>query len=82
VDDFTIAASNPDLISDLCDTLKERYTITGSDNLESFLVIHIVKEDERLDLSQPGHIAKCAAMLYPNGTIVQRRRSGSVTTGC
>jgi len=61
VDDFTIAASNPDLISDLCDTLKERYTITGSDNLESFLVIHIVKEDERLDLSQPGHIAKCAA---------------------
>jgi hypothetical protein len=48
------------LITELCDILKERDTVTESDNLESFLGIHIVEEDHRLYLSQPGHIAKCA----------------------
>jgi hypothetical protein len=60
VDDFAIAASDNELIAELCDHLKQRYTITESDNLESFLGIHIVQEDGRLYLSQPGHIAKCA----------------------
>ena len=68
VDDFAIAASNQTLITELCDILKERYTITESDNLESFLGIHIVQEQERLYLSQPGHIAKCAreAQILPS----------------
>ena len=35
-----------------------KYTITESDNLETFLGIHIVKEREHLYLSQPGHINK------------------------
>ena len=48
------------LITDLCDALKERYSITESDNLESFLGIHIVQDQQRIYLSQPGHIAKCA----------------------
>ena len=60
VDDFAIAASSQAPIRELCDLLKTRYTITESDNLESFLGIHIVQEDARLYLSQPGHIAKCA----------------------
>ena len=45
---------------ELCDALKEKYMITESDNLESFLGIHIVKDGDKLYLSQPGHIAKCA----------------------
>ena len=60
VDDFAIAASHTELITELCDFLKEKYTITETDNLESFLGIHIVQDHERLYLSQPGHIAKCA----------------------
>jgi hypothetical protein len=60
VDDFAIAASHQELITELCDLLKEKYTITETDNLESFLGIHIVSDHERLYLSQPGHIAKCA----------------------
>ena len=60
VDDFAIAASHQELITELCDLLKEKYTITETDNLESFLGIHIVRDHERLYLSQPGHIAKCA----------------------
>ena len=60
VDDFAIVSSHPALIQELCDHLKTRYTITESDNLESFLGIHIVQHDSRLYLSQPGHIAKCA----------------------
>jgi len=68
VDDFAIAASDPTLINDLCDSLREKYTITESDNLESFLGIHIVKEDDRLYLSQPGHIAKCAATAEVDST--------------
>jgi hypothetical protein len=60
VDDFAIAASDPSLITELCEVLKKRYTVTESDNLESFLGIHIVKDDDRLYLSQPGHIARCA----------------------
>ena len=60
VDDFAIAASHTELITELCDFLKEKYTITETDNLESFLGIHIIKDQERLYLSQPGHMAKCA----------------------
>jgi hypothetical protein len=61
VDDFAIAASHTELITELCDALKEKYTITESDNLKSFLGIHIVKaQNDCLYLSQPGHIAKCA----------------------
>jgi hypothetical protein len=60
VDDFAIAASHSDLITELCNTLKEKYTITESDNLESFLGIHIVQQNDKLYLSQPGHIAECA----------------------
>ena len=58
--DFAIASSHSALIQELCDHLKTRYTITESDNLESFLGIHIAQHDSRLYLSQPGHIAKCA----------------------
>jgi hypothetical protein len=60
VDDFAIAASHTELITELCDVLKEKYTITETGNLELFLGIHIVQDQERLYLSQPGHIAKCA----------------------
>jgi hypothetical protein len=58
VDDFAIAATSQDQISRLCDILKTKYTITESDNLESFLGIHIVKDKDTLYLSQPGHIQK------------------------
>jgi hypothetical protein len=60
VDDFAIAATTQDLITELCNVLKLKYTITESDNLESFLGIHIVQEHGSLYLSQPGHIAKIA----------------------
>jgi hypothetical protein len=60
VDDFAIAASHQDMIAELCAHLKEKYTITETDNLESFLGMHIVKENDKRYLSQPGHIAKCA----------------------
>jgi hypothetical protein len=60
VDDFAIAASHPEPITELCDALKEKYNITESDNLESFLGIHIVKDGDKLYLSQPGHITKCS----------------------
>ena len=58
VDDFAIAANNQIMIDRLCATLKTRYKITESDNLESFLGIHIAKEGKHLYLSQPGHIMK------------------------
>ena len=61
VDDFAIAATHQDLIDDLCRTLRLRYQITESDNLESFLGIHILKDKDSLYLSQPGHIAKVIA---------------------
>jgi hypothetical protein len=61
VDDFAIAATHQELIDDLCATLRVRYQITESDNLESFLGIHILKDKDTLYLSQPGHIAKIIA---------------------
>ena len=61
VDDFAIAATHQDLIDELCATLRIRYQITESDNLESFLGIHILKDKNNLYLSQPGHIAKIIA---------------------
>jgi hypothetical protein len=57
---FAIAASHPSLTEDLCSTLKKKYTITESDNLKSFLGIHIVQDNNRLYRSQPGHISKLA----------------------
>ena len=51
IDDFAIAATDQSLIDDLCRILKQQFTITGSDNLESFLGIHIVKEGDILYLS-------------------------------
>jgi len=59
VDDFAIAASSQALITELCDALKKKYTITESDNLDYFLGIHIVQDKGNLYLNQPGHIAKC-----------------------
>ena len=59
VDIFAIAASHQELITELCDLLKEKYTITKTDYLDLFLGIHIVRDQECLYLSQPGHIAKC-----------------------
>ena len=68
MDDFAIAATTQALINELCDCLKEKYTITETDNLESFLGIHIVQENGNLYLSQPGHIAKCTreANIHPH----------------
>jgi hypothetical protein len=48
VDDFAIAATHQDLIDALCTTLRLRYQITESDNLESFLGIHILKDKDTL----------------------------------
>ena len=61
VDDFAIAATHQVLIDELCRTLELRYQITESDNRESFLGIHILKDKDTLYLSQPGHIAKIIA---------------------
>jgi hypothetical protein len=59
VDDFAIASSHQDLIDELIQCLhKKPYQLTESDNLESFLGIHIVREGDCLHLSQPGHITK------------------------
>ena len=60
VDDFAVAATHQELIDDLCTSLKKKYTITESDNLESFLGIHIKRDGPHLYLSQPGHIQKMA----------------------
>ena len=58
VDDFAIASTDQYLIDELCTTLKTKYILSESDNLETFLGVHIVKEDGHLYLSQPGHIQK------------------------
>ena len=58
VDNFAIAASSPELIEELCIKLKEKYIITESDSLESFLGVHMERHDGCLYLSQPGLIAK------------------------
>jgi len=59
VDDFAIAATHQHLIDELIAALKAAgYRITESNNLESFLGIHIVQEGTTLYLSQPGHIDK------------------------
>ena len=58
VDDFAVASTHHDLIENLCSILRTKYTITESDNLESFLGIHIQRDGTNLYLSQPGHIQK------------------------
>jgi hypothetical protein len=58
VDDFAIAASHQHLITALCDDLKQRYVITESDTLESFLGIRIHSTKGGMYLSQPGHLQK------------------------
>ena len=60
VDDFAIAATNQSLIKELCDLLKTKYILSESDNLETFLGVHIVQENGNLSFSQPGHIQKMA----------------------
>jgi hypothetical protein len=58
VDDFAIGASHQHLITQLCDDLKERYVITESDTLETFLGIRIHSANSGMYLSQPGHLQK------------------------
>ena len=60
VDDFAIAATKQRYIKELCDILKSKYTITESNNLESFLGVRIEQANGNLYLSQPGHIASMA----------------------
>ena len=61
VDDFAIAASSAHLIDELCRILRSKYIITESDTLESFLGVHMIREQGSLYLSQPGKIAKLVA---------------------
>jgi hypothetical protein len=58
VDDFAISSIEQYLIDELCTTLKTKYILSEFDNLETFLGVHIVKDDGHLYLSQPGHIQK------------------------
>jgi hypothetical protein len=67
VDDFAIAASHQHLITQLCDHLKERYVITESDTLESFLGIRIHSTKTGMYLSQPGHLQKIFDLAQTNG---------------
>ena len=63
VDDFAIAATKQRYIKNLCDILKSKYTITESNNLESFLGVRIEQAHGNLYLSQPGHIATMAKAI-------------------
>ena len=45
----------------MCSKLKEKYIITESDSLESFLGVHMERQEGCLYLSQPGLIAKLVA---------------------
>jgi hypothetical protein len=67
VDDFAIAASHQHLIGQLCDDLKERYVITESDTLESFLGIRIHSTKSGMYLSQPGHLQKIFDLAKTDG---------------
>ena len=59
VDDFAIAASHQHLIDQLKSDLKDnKYIITESDSLETFLGVHIHSQRTGIYLSQPGHLAK------------------------
>jgi hypothetical protein len=60
VDDFAIVATHQELITELCEQMKKRYTITETTDLETFLGVRIIKRDTGLYLSQPGHILKIA----------------------
>jgi hypothetical protein len=56
VDDFAIAATHQDLIDELCDTLRLRYQITESDNLESFLgIVHPQRQRQLVPLAARTH---------------------------
>ena len=58
VDDFTIASTKPQYTTELIALLRQRYIVTESDSLESFLGIHIEASNSPLFLSQPGLITK------------------------
>ena len=51
------------VLSMSCDefALRSKYIITESDTLESFLCVHMIREQGSLYLSQPGKIAKLVA---------------------
>jgi hypothetical protein len=59
VDDFAIASSHQHLIEQLKMDLKDnKYIITESDSLETFLGVHIHSQRSGIYLSQPGHLDK------------------------
>jgi hypothetical protein len=58
VDDFAIASTNPQLTAELVSLLRQKYVVTESDSLESFLGVHIESTNSSLYLSQPGLLSK------------------------
>lgn len=60
VDDIAIAATDQTLIQEFVHTIKTRYDVTESDNLETFLGIQIARSGQHLYLSQPGLLEKMA----------------------
>jgi hypothetical protein len=58
VDDFAIASTQPQYTEELLTLLRQRYIVTTSDTLESFLGILIEAANSSLYLSQPGLITK------------------------
>ena len=58
VDDFAIASTNPRLTAELVSLLRQKYVVTESDSLESFLGVHIESTNSSLYLSQPGLLSK------------------------
>jgi hypothetical protein len=58
VDDFAIASTHPQYADELISLLRQRYIVTQSDTLETFLGIHIESANSSLYLSQPGLINK------------------------
>jgi hypothetical protein len=60
VDDFAITSNSMQRIHELCELLRQRYTITETEDLETFLGIRIESHEGLMYLSQPGHIQKMA----------------------
>jgi hypothetical protein len=58
VDDFAVAATDNELLDQLCKELKTKYIVKESDTLEDFLGVHMQQAAGRLHLSQPGLIKK------------------------
>lgn len=67
VDDFAIASSSPILTTELLNVLRERYTFTVSDSLESYLGIHITYHDNGSVLfTQPKRVDELIAEYHLN----------------